>query len=346
MSSRGQLFLWNRLFSQFKNTTFTGASGRVAFDQTTGTRKFDTLAYSFTNVIVDEEQSTDKKVVFKSQISTMVDFNSEQLVHEVAPTIYHDGTQNPPLYLPPLEVDTNLVPIGVLAVGWVLAGLLVLACVLLCFWVYKYRAKQIVRASQPFFLWMLLGGTAVMACSIIPMTFQEPQYGLDIACMATPWLLCCGFSTAFSAIFTKARRIRVVVKEAMGMHRVKIAPSDVMLPFALLMMTNVLILTAWTVTSPLTWSHIAVDNNFDMFGRAVETYGACQSHIQEGDGLNLSNMFAVFLTVINGLVVVYAYYQSYLTRDMPTQFNESYYLSLCIAIMIEAFLLGVPILFW
>jgi hypothetical protein len=36
------------------------------------------------------------------------------------------------------------------------------------------------------------------------------QHGLDVACMATPWLLSIGFVTAFSALFSKTWRLNKV----------------------------------------------------------------------------------------------------------------------------------------
>jgi hypothetical protein len=163
-----------------------------------------------------------------------------------------------------------------------------------------------------------------MAASTIPMGFQEPatsQRGLNIACMATPYLFIFGFSTAFSAIFTKAWRIRIVVQEAINMHHTTVSPSDVLLPFLMLMMTNVMLLAAWTVESPLVWTRVPV-GTFDAFGRSVESVGQCIGREDE-DGVDLTPLFASFLALINIIVLVVAFHQAYLTRRLPSQFNEA-----------------------
>ena len=333
-------------FKHIKNTTFDGASGPVVFDPVTGSRKFEDLAYSFTNVFVNETLSDNETMVFQSRVSTLIDFNSEQVVKELYPMIYSSGNVTPPLQLPELEEDLNLVSVGVFSIGWVLAGILILCCLSLGWWVCKYKNKQIIRASQPFFLGMLLVGTLLMASSIIPMTFQEPtsQKGLNIACMATPWLFVCGFATAFSAIFTKSWRISILAKEAVRMNRVDVQLRDVLLPFLMLMMTNVSFLTAWTVEAPLVWTRVLVDN-YDTFGRSVETYGICKGQVNDASGADLSIIFISLIAVVNGLVMGVAYYQAYVTRHMPDDFKDSVYASLCMAIMLEALLLGFPIMF-
>jgi hypothetical protein len=63
-------------------------------------------------------------------------------------------------------------------------------------WTWWHRKDQFVLASQPFFLNQICLGTLVTAVTIIPMSLQQPisQRGLDIACMAIPWLLSIGFT--------------------------------------------------------------------------------------------------------------------------------------------------------
>lgn len=333
------------LFEQFKKTAFDGASGLVAFDLETGTRKFETLEYAFTNVFIDEALSDDDMVVFQSRTSTVVDFNANTIINEINPVIYNDGTSIRPIALPSVEEDLNLVPIGVFIVGWTMAGVIILTCLALVVWVIVNRNKKALCAAQPTFLYMLLAGTLLMASSIVPMTFQEPasQEGLNFACMATPWLFVLGFSTAFSAIFTKCSRISILVQRAMDLTRATVTPCDVLKPFLILTFTNITLLTAWTLKSPLVWTRISVDN-FDTFGRIVETYGVCRARQADGE-TDLFIAFASSLVTLNFLVVVFTFYKASQTRQMPNQYSEMFYVSLCIAFMVEGFLLGVPILF-
>lgn len=186
---------------------------------------------------------------------------------------------------------------------------------------------------------MLCVGTVIMASSIVPLSLQEPvpKEGLDIACMSVPWLYSIGFSTAFSALFAKAWRINKVVRNSIEMQRVQVHTQDVIWPFALLTITNVAILTTWTIISPLHWTRKYYVST-DQYGRGLETYGSCS--FAEGN----ARVFLLLLSIFNGLAVVFANYQSYLGRKNPTGFNESSHVAISMASLLECFLIGGPIL--
>jgi hypothetical protein len=147
------------LFEQIKKTTFDGASGLVVFDPITCTRKFETLEYAFSNVFADDAMSDNQTVVFKSRVSSIIDFNAKDVVKEVHESIFSDGTTNRPPPLPAMTENMSLVPVAAIAVGWCLAGILIMCCAALAWWLYKYRNKHVVRTAQPLFLAMLLIGT-------------------------------------------------------------------------------------------------------------------------------------------------------------------------------------------
>lgn len=177
-----------------------------------------------------------------------------------------------------------------------------------------------------------------MASSIIPLSLQEPiqKEGLDIACMSVPWLYTIGFSTAFSSLFTKAWRINKVVRNSVELQRVQVHAKDVIWPFVLLTMSNMTILITWTIVAPLEWSRN--DLSTDQYGRVLETYGACSFPADS------SRPFLLLLAIFNGLVVVFANYQSYIGRNNPTEFNESSHVAISMASLLECFLISGPIL--
>lgn len=111
------------------------------------------------------------------------------------------------------------------------------------------------------------------------------------------------------------------------------------------MITNVMLLAAWTVESLPVSTHVPVENNSDVFGRTVKSYGICSGRLDEEDGSNLSILFMLLcLAIINLGVISIAFYQLYLTRKLPSQFNEAEHVIWCMEIM-EAVIIGVPILF-
>ena len=105
-----------------------------------------------------------------------------------------------PLVLPKLEVDDNY--IGRLAIfGYVLFALIAVASLGLMVWTYLHKNTRVIKASQPFFLQMIIVGIMIFSSAIVPLTVDTDRYSQeasDIACMTVPWLLTIGFTTTVS----------------------------------------------------------------------------------------------------------------------------------------------------
>jgi 7 transmembrane sweet-taste receptor of 3 GCPR len=110
-----------------------------------------------------------------------------------------------------------------------------------------------------------------------------------------------------------------------------------MLPFIVLLTLNVTLLVAWTIVAPLTWERVALDN-FDEHGRMVESFGSCTTQSQVLP-------FAILVLALNVVALVFATYQAYLARDIPTEFFEAGYVFMSFASLLETFIIGAPLLF-
>jgi ABC-type sugar transport system substrate-binding protein len=106
-----------------------------------------------------------------------------------------------PLVLPPINdgngVNNNY--IGTLSIlGYLIYALIVASSLFLMVWTHLYKETRVVKASQPFFLQMIIGGIVIFSSAIIPLSIDDQkssQKSCDMACMATPWLLTIGFTT-------------------------------------------------------------------------------------------------------------------------------------------------------
>lgn len=106
-----------------------------------------------------------------------------------------------PLVLPPVNdgkgVNNNY--IGALAIlGYLIYALIVASSLFLMVWTHVHKETRVVKASQPFFLQMIIGGILIFSSAIIPLSIDDQknsQKSCDMACMATPWLLTIGFTT-------------------------------------------------------------------------------------------------------------------------------------------------------
>lgn len=91
-----------------------------------------------------------------------------------------------PLELPDLIVNENYVAsLGVL--GYVLFGIIAATSIGLMIWVYLNRNTRVIKASQPFFLQMIITGILMFSSAIIPLTFEtgkHSQRASDVACMS------------------------------------------------------------------------------------------------------------------------------------------------------------------
>lgn len=247
-----------------------------------------------------------------------------------------------PLVLPILNVDHNL--IGELrSVGYILFALVAITAMAVCFWTFWCRHIYVVKASQPVFLAMVAIGMILLSSSIVPLSFDDgghpeaqSQLRAEWVCMSIPWLGCVGFSIAFSALFAKTLRINRIFHSQESFARVKVTERDVFLPLIALLMANVVVLAIWTALDPLTYVRIPHEGT-DGWNRVISTYGSCRS--------NNVVPYLVPLVLINVSVLLLANWQAYEARHIEIEFSESKYIGITIASMLQASLMGVPILF-
>jgi hypothetical protein len=176
-----------QIFDSYRQLRFQGASGDVHIEPTTGTRAVDGVNFAIMNVVT-RETLVDGKIKFANIKSTVVNFVNENPLEVVNPFIYADGTTISPA-TQPLSQDLNLIPPAVRAFGYGLFVMVSIASIGWAVFTYKYRKSPIVKASQPFFLFMTCIGTFIMGLSILMSGFQEPMpIGLlNFACVATIW---------------------------------------------------------------------------------------------------------------------------------------------------------------
>lgn len=246
-----------------------------------------------------------------------------------------------PVELPPLNVNDNrngnLVYIGYACFG--LVALSVLICVL---WTILHRKDLVVRAAQPFFLFMVAGGVLILATSLIPLTFDDGGVAYSLSskeavtiCMSVPWLAFTGFTVIFSALFSKTWRINRLFYSKVSMARMQVTEKDVLSPFLVLLTSNIIVLACWTAIDPLTYVRHENEGT-DYWNRVISTYGVCKS--------DTAMVFLAPLAAINLGVVAIASWQAYQARSIKSEFSEAKYIALAVFSLFQAFFTGVPVL--
>jgi gamma-aminobutyric acid type B receptor len=164
------------------------------------------------------------------------------------------------------------------------------------------------------------------------------QQGCNIACMASPWLVSVGFVITFSALFSNTWRVNKVFHNPASFCRIHVTESDVLTPFAILLTANVIVLLCWTFLAPLVF-HRQPHSGTDNWNRVYKSfYGSCRS--KNGDAM----VYGVLLGLINVCALFIANFQAYQARHIHVEFSESQYIGMAIVCMLQAFLVGAPVL--
>jgi gamma-aminobutyric acid type B receptor len=242
-----------------------------------------------------------------------------------------------PLILPELNFDYNY--IGSLKVlGYVSIAIIMLFSIACIAWVFNNRTEKVVRASQPLFLYMICVGVMIFSCTIIPLGFDDGSYGqkaVNAACMATAWLGPIGFTIIFSALFSKLWRINKIYQSAQSFQRIKVTERDVLTPLVLLLVANLVVLITWTIVSPIEYTR-KVNDGTDDWNRPISSYGTCF--------VDDSKPYVITLSVLNIFVLILANYQAFKARKIETEYSESKYIVAIMFSMLQACILGIPIL--
>ena len=247
-----------------------------------------------------------------------------------------------PLLLPAADLDYNYIG-NLKIVGYVMATIVILLSIGFSTWTLFHRNRKVIKASQPCFLGMILFGVLLMGSSIIPLSFDDSKggRGYSMACMAVPWLLCLGFCVSFSALFSKTWRINRIFQAKNRFVKVQVTERDVLVPFALLVFLNVLVLSLWTTLAPLHYVR-KFHPGTDDWNRFISSYGLCSAVTNRMGG---AVPYLISLGVINFGVIIMANIQAYRARSIQSEFSESKYIALVMASFLQSACIGGPILF-
>ena len=128
--------------------------------------------------------------------------------NEINQAVYANGLSTPPLPLR-TEPNQNYLSDRVRIFGFALFATALLLSAVTAIWIFFHKENRVVKAAQPYFLYLLCLGSAAEASAIFALLFDEGQgwseTQLDRACMAVPWLFCLGYIVTFGALFSKVR---------------------------------------------------------------------------------------------------------------------------------------------
>jgi len=259
---------------------------------------------------------------------------------EVDPFIFRDGTNLPPLLLRTTP-EQNYLNVGMRAAGLALMSIALFACTASAVWVFVNRKHRIVRAAQPYSLYLVCLGSFITTFAILPLSYDE-SYGwsteqLSSGCMSIPWLVSMGNIISYGALFSKVstscdsiERIRSCltlalqlwrVNKVLQFHRTAVQVKHVAWPAIALIVAAIALLASVTAIRPLEWERVVIDTD------TGESIGRCDS-----------DYFGSFLWPLALLIVIamaMTGFMAWKTNDVDAALSESNWIFALIVVQIE-----------
>jgi len=153
--------------------------------------------------------------------------------------------------------------------------------------------------------------------------------------MAAPWLFTVGFTLIFAALFSKVWRLNKLVASATRFRRVTIGILDVIIPFAMLLALNCILMLVWTLVDPMYYERAQRCGSDE-----TTSFGSCRL-----GKTDVSLAMVVSVMVVDFSALLLANFQSYKARHIKTDFNESGHVGIAMLSILQIFLVGTPLVF-
>ena len=348
----GNVFSGQEHHRSFLDVDFGSASGQVVIGPNSYSRNETSTYFVVANILESNDlegnnvDPASSKVWLRGRDHVFYDPSDSKWkpFSNTRPFVYSDGTNISPFEIPQIDEDMNLISSAVRASCLVLSCIVSAISLGLLVYTVKERRNRVIRLAQPPFLILICVGTMFMAISIVPLSIDDGisftnQSILDASCSMTPWFFSLGFTMTFAALFSKLWRINQVLNvNHSSFRRVTIKVTDVLKPFAVLSLCNMVILTVWQFGGDRPeWVRVVTERN--RFDQAVSSSGACSNH-----GTS-SIPYLISLIVVNGIALLLACYQAYIGRNVQTELNESKFIGMTMICICECCFFALPLLF-
>jgi hypothetical protein len=244
-------------------------------------------------------------------------------------TYYADGRTVPPDLLrdPP---EQNYLSTYVKIIGFTVMSLALLISAGTTLWVYFHREHRVVKAAQPYFLYLICLGAGVSVSAVLPLSLDDgtdwSAQQLGSACMAVPWLFCLGYLITYGALFSKLWRIHRVLQ----MRRQAVMIKQVVWPSLVLFAIALLILGLWTGLDPMQWVREEIN---DVTGESI---AQCQSHEMMA--------YVIPLVVVMLIPTLLTAYMAWRTKDVDEEYSESRWIAIMVFVQCEVILFATPMI--
>ena len=351
-------------------------TGDLQLSNKTGSRLPDSTFFVLTNFV--EEEFTDPET---GNMMVRFETRATNTYHngnwtESSFFQFNDGTTDIPTGIPDVEIDENFINTSVRAVTYSLFGMSILLAVAFALWTWRKRKSRIVRASQPFFLYLLCVGCILLTSAIVPLGIDHSissMSGCAVACNSVVWLVSLGTAIVLSSLFSKTHRINKIMNNSKKFKRVTVTIQDTLRPAVALLLGKckqnsapeplvmyfVCLISFCTSNQRIGFLYHAFTNSAnililsimtamnpigygihvvsrDEFGQPLEWFGHCEWTESMG--------YLIPLASLQLVVLFAAVIEAWKSRNLSTEFAESKNIFQALIATLLAVFIGVPVL--
>ncbi|GBG27239.1 Metabotropic glutamate receptor-like protein E [Hondaea fermentalgiana] len=319
---------------------FSGLTGSMVLDASTGSRNISSVSYSLSSLALD---ATNNSTFTLEEVAV---WSSDKWSTTNGDLIFPGDTTEVPLATETVIEDLNQIHPGVRGLMFSLMVVTEVSCIYFIIWTFMNKKSRVVVKSQPEFLVISLVGVMISTAAVIPLGMDDgilhSSLGLDVSCNAWILLWTFGNTILYGALITKLYRI-LRIFENPSLRTMKISNKDLYLRILAMLALTSSILTLWFSLDPMYYERrvdpIYSGVEVDSYGNLLESYGLCTDH------RGLSTIFLAIVFCKNGLKFAGTTYMAYKCRHVDKQFQESAYIFMAVASMLQLYTLGVPIMF-
>lgn len=156
-----------------------------------------------------------------------------------------------------VKLEDNLVPSGLLSVGYCVMALVYTLAISFAVWTIRHRNDPIVRIGQIEFLLLICLGPMISSSSILILGFQagslEDETAASRACTALPFLYTTGWILQYGTLSAKSYRMYSTMKAAVSVEGRVVTAAEMYRIIVMLLMLNWAIVIPWAIVDPLVW---------------------------------------------------------------------------------------------
>ncbi|XP_021347322.1 gamma-aminobutyric acid type B receptor subunit 2-like [Mizuhopecten yessoensis] len=200
-----------------------------------------------------------------------------------------------------------------------------------------FRENRNIKMSSPRINNVIIIGAIIMYTSVCISTYSAysiPNVG-KATCMINTWVYSLGFTTVFGALFSKTWRVHVLFKQT-SLARKVIKDSQLFGQVGILLLFDVILLTAWSVFHPLEMQQIKINREAsDDDVVLMEVFVQCNHRYFV--------YWAAAEYAYKGLLLAFGTFLAWETRNIHVPIlNDSVYIGFCVYNIVVVCAIGVP----